>query len=270
MSFVTRPVLKWVFFLASFCLGGAQSWAASQPSVSIVSDIDDTVKLTHVNDPIDALRRTFGERRAFAGMSELYRAEISDEGELDFVSGAPAELRPLVELFLGQEGFPTHQLRIRDALGQPEIFQFKVREISRILDANPSRSYILIGDDTERDPLTLRTVAGSHRSQVAAFYIHKVRGLTGMPGEKPFYTALDIALQERAAGRLDSTGIQDVITRLENASIEDEVIPEFAACPPMAWLDRLNSSLGLQLDPSTTAAIHRFELRVQESCISRD
>ncbi|MCM2278738.1 MAG: DUF2183 domain-containing protein [Oligoflexia bacterium] len=219
--------------LLSFLSGLA---AQAAEGLRIISDVDDTVKVTHVGHPEMILRGTLW-LKLFSGMPGLYQ-ELAP-AELLFVSGSPRFLRKSIRRHLRNEGFPAFRIQTRDLFARPGIFEFKVARIARaISESEPSARFLLIGDDTERDPETYAEVMRRHPDRIAAVYIRKIRGRASLPGQLPFYTAMDIALREFDAGRLDLGGVlrvaQDLVS--DRRPPEENLLPDFAACPPRGWL----------------------------------
>jgi hypothetical protein len=55
-------------------------------------------------------------------------------------------------------------------VAQPE----KVKDISKVMDANPQQSFVLFGDSSHRDPEAYREIIQKYGSRVLAGVIHKV------------------------------------------------------------------------------------------------
>jgi hypothetical protein len=160
--------------------------------LSVISDIDDTIKVTEI--PAGAkvvVRNTFFRDFAAApGMAEMYQAMAS--ASFHYVSGGPWQLfKPLAEFFLGpQGGFPAgtfHMKNIRKNLlsadtwrdlralaGGDATFDQKVSQISEIMENFPARKFILIGDSGERDPEVYAHIRDHFPGQVQEIRIRDV------------------------------------------------------------------------------------------------
>lgn len=151
--------------------------------LSLISDIDDTIKETHVRDRKEMLANTF--RRDFkpvAGMPELYRRATQRGVVFHYVSGSPWQLyRPLSE-FRQARGFPPGSFHLKhfrltdstvlDLLGSQE--KTKLQAIEPILAAYPGRRFILVGDSGEQDPEIYGKIARRHPGQIVAIFIRNV------------------------------------------------------------------------------------------------
>ncbi len=157
--------------------------------LSILSDIDDTVKVTHVTDRRRMWETTF--YRPFAavpGMAELYR-RLTDPAagsgaSLHFVSSSPWHLyQPLAD-FLATAGFSPATLALK-------AIRLKDRTILNILQSGadtkrpvledflarfPKRRVILIGDSGEQDPEIYAEMARRFPSRIARIAIRNVTG----------------------------------------------------------------------------------------------
>ncbi len=139
--------------------------------VSVVSDIDDTVKETHIPaGATEVLHNTFFRRFvAAAGMADIYQA--MDGAVFHYVSGGPFQLyEPIAEFLFGTDaGFPSGTLHMKvipnhllslstwDAISHLLVnpnatFAHKKHEISQLMRRFPRRSFVLIGDSGEHDP----------------------------------------------------------------------------------------------------------------------
>lgn len=151
--------------------------------VSVVSDVDDTIKVTQVRDRAAMLRNTFC--RPFAavdGMAPLYVRWAARGASFHYVSGSPWQLyEPLTE-FAGLNGFPAGSWQLRDfrpksrqtleLAGPPAAHKRAVLE--PLLRQFPERQFLLVGDSGEQDPEIYGGLARQFPGQVRAIYIRDV------------------------------------------------------------------------------------------------
>ncbi|MFN0020438.1 MAG: phosphatidate phosphatase App1 family protein [Pirellulaceae bacterium] len=153
--------------------------------VSVISDIDDTLKHTQVLSRHSLLANTFlREFEPIPGMANLFR-EWSDQGAaFHYVSSSPWQLyRNLAGLF-ETEGFPEgsfHLLafRLRDHLMRKILMMRRSGKgsvIKGILQMFPERRFILVGDSGEADPEIYANIAQKFPRQVARVFIREVAG----------------------------------------------------------------------------------------------
>ena len=167
---------------------------------SLVSDIDDTVKVTHVPaGKKTVLRNVFlKEFRAAEGMRERYAQLVTGAGEnadmsFHYVSGSPWQLyHSLSEFLIEKERFPAgtfHMKNLRKNLFEPgaldSIRAFalggdlatldqKIRQITNLLIHLPRRKFILVGDSGEKDPEVYRAMRRMFPDQVQRIIIRDV------------------------------------------------------------------------------------------------
>ena len=162
-------------------------------SRSVVSDIDDTIKVSEVRDKDALLRNTFlREAEAVPGLAAVYRAWADAGARFHYVSASPWQLDDTLSRFMERAGFPagTHHLksfRWKDstffALFQdPEVYKRAILE--PLLRAAPGRRFVLVGDSGERDPEIYGALARDFPDQVDAIYI---RDVTGEPADADRY-----------------------------------------------------------------------------------
>lgn len=151
--------------------------------VSVISDIDDTIRISSIADRREMLRRVFVEPfEPVPGMAGVYQ-EWADRGAVfHYVSGSPWQLYPPLEAMMDAAGFPAGSFHLRFFRFRDEnVFsllesprRMKLETIGVLLDRFPDRRFILIGDDTEHDPQVYAALARDHPDQVIAIYIRHV------------------------------------------------------------------------------------------------
>jgi phosphatidate phosphatase APP1 len=171
---------------------------------SVISDIDDTIKITEILAGAKTVIRNtfFRDFAAVPGMAQMYR----DFGDAAFhyVSGSPYQLyRPLAAfLFNAETGFPegTFHLKtiptnllsasswedLQDLVGEHATFNQKIDQISEIMARFPGRKFILIGDSGEKDPEVYREIQKKFPTQVEEIRIRdlnipRLQGTTIIP-----------------------------------------------------------------------------------------
>ncbi|HEX6902201.1 MAG TPA: App1 family protein [Thermoanaerobaculia bacterium] len=176
--------------------------------ISVISDIDDTIKHSQVRDKVQlGLNTFFRDFRATSGMAALYKRWESGGGvTFHYVSGSPFQLYPDLVDFARKDGFPEGSFHLRkfrlkdrsvaEFFGDPMVF--KLRTIRPILDQFRDRRFILVGDSGEKDPEIYAQLA-SEFPNVAAILI---RDVTNEDLEAPRYDGLFSNLPERIERRV--------------------------------------------------------------------
>jgi hypothetical protein len=169
----SRIFMGQVFFLAD-------------AGLSVISDIDDTLKITQVRDRHATMRNTFlREFQPVPGMAEFYQTLArSNHAAFHYVSASPWQLyEPLAE-FVHTNGFPAGTFALKQFRWQDKNFfslflspeKYKPRVIEPWLQQFPARRFILIGDSGERDPEIYAALARKYPRQIARIYIRDVTG----------------------------------------------------------------------------------------------
>lgn len=156
--------------------------------ISVVSDLDDTIKESNVLDTRELMANTFlREFRAVAGMADIYRTwEARGDTVFHYVSGSPWQLYPALSAFLTRERFPAGTFEFRpfrlkdrsgyDLLGGALPLDFKIGAIERLMRAYPRRRFAFVGDSGENDPEVYSQLAVRYPDQVVAILIRDVTG----------------------------------------------------------------------------------------------
>jgi phosphatidate phosphatase APP1 len=154
--------------------------------LSVISDIDDTVKVTNVANRRELLANTFvREFRAVPGIVDIYRRWQEDpQTAFHYVSASPWQLALCLGGFLDAAGLPAGSMhlklfRLKDStpLGRlPSRKRSKRRAIEQIMDEFPNRRFLLVGDSGERDPEVYAAIARRRPEQVSGILIRQVEG----------------------------------------------------------------------------------------------
>jgi hypothetical protein len=150
---------------------------------SVISDIDDTIKITEVpSGKLTVLLNTFYRPFAVAPeMIEKYRG--FGDAAFHYVSGGPWQLyRPVSSFLIDKGPFPAGSFHMKHLSGNitspiktleslekfaatEGTFNHKVAQIKIIMGDFPGRTFILIGDSGECDPEVYREVKGTALGQ---------------------------------------------------------------------------------------------------------
>ncbi len=155
-----------------------------QNGLSVISDIDDTIKLTEATSRRQMLANTF--LRPFElveGMAELYRDWHAQGADFHYVSSSPWQLYQSLAQLCSDGNFPAGSMHLRYFRMRDEMFRRwrpvrnnkKVGIIAAILKWLPQRRYVLVGDSGEKDPEIYRFLAKRFPNQVVAILIRNLQ-----------------------------------------------------------------------------------------------
>ena len=157
-----------------------------EPSgISIISDVDDTIKHSNVGNRRDLFQNTFARRFVpVSGMPELYQSCTIAGAVFHFVSGSPWQLYEPLQEFCRAEGYPAgsfhlKRFRFREAarkLRKSPQKAYKRMAIEPILAAFPNRRFVLIGDSGEQDPDIYASFLREMPDQIIGVFIRAIRG----------------------------------------------------------------------------------------------
>lgn len=157
----------------------------------IISDIDDTIVVSHATNLLKVAYTTFTQnargRVAFPGVGALYRALQKGTQEAEFnpifyVSSGPWNLYDLLVEFMQLNNIPLGPILLQDyGLAEKQLISashrdHKLAQIRKILETFPDLPFILIGDSGQHDPEIYRKVLEEVPSRIKAIYIRDVTG----------------------------------------------------------------------------------------------
>ncbi|KAK7040705.1 hypothetical protein VNI00_009611 [Paramarasmius palmivorus] len=158
------------------------------------TDIDDTIKISNVLDKIKLAQTTLlDDPTPVAGMPELYAslAQTLNSPQFIYVSGSPFQLYPFLRDFIStsfaESRGPlflrnltiTDLSLILDSFSEDENakLEYKLSQIARIQRIYPQKSFLSIGDSTEKDPEIYAEAFKTHGEDfIRCIWIHLVDG----------------------------------------------------------------------------------------------
>jgi phosphatidate phosphatase APP1 len=151
--------------------------------LSVISDIDDTLKHSHVICKRTLLTNTFLRPfETIPGMASVFRRWWAAGAAFHYVSSSPWQLYEHLAHHLAVEGFPTgsfhlRHFRLRDHLMRRLMLMRrsgKLSVIRRIVRRFPERRFLLVGDSGEHDPEIYGALARRHSRQIAGIFIREI------------------------------------------------------------------------------------------------
>jgi len=156
--------------------------------IGIVSDIDDTIKLSNVTQKLNALRRLLFSNsyssEPIPGTAMLYqRLENRDgqaDGDITYISGSPFNLSPYIYRFMDFRTFPTGAIELKKwGFGKTddsplEQYAFKLSRLRQLFATYPQKSFLFFGDSGEKDPEIYRQIAQEFPGRVKGIFINNV------------------------------------------------------------------------------------------------
>lgn len=150
--------------------------------VLIVSDIDDTVKVTEVRDRKKMLQNTFLKSyEPVEGMSGLYRSWETEGADFFYLSASPWQLYEPLTRFLADADFPEGLMQMKTfdlPSGIKTIFDspgtVKIPALKKLMKSFPDRKFILVGDSGEMDPEIYGKIAAEYADRIAWILIRNV------------------------------------------------------------------------------------------------
>ena len=185
----------WLIFeaVSNYHTGTGKVQLIEPHGTSVISDIDDTIKITELPAGSGVVIRNtfFKEFEAAPGMPELYNGW--DDAVFHYVTGAPWQLYdPLTSfIFHDDQGFPRGSLHMKNLrknyfnlASWSDLRQLitnenmtkdqKIGQISSILEDFPEREFILVGDSGEKDPEIYRLIREAYPDQIKEIFIRDV------------------------------------------------------------------------------------------------
>jgi phosphatidate phosphatase APP1 len=158
-------------------------------SFGVISDLDDTVIQSRITSFLQAVRTVMlGNARTrlpFPGVAKFYQAlERGGDGArtnpIFYVSSSPWNIHDIIADFMDIQEIPRGPINLRDwdivlsALTSSRLGNFKEPVIKEILELYPTLPFVLIGDNSQKDPEIYRKILGEFPGRILAIYIRNV------------------------------------------------------------------------------------------------
>ncbi|MGK2933867.1 MAG: App1 family protein [Gemmatimonadaceae bacterium] len=161
----------------------------SSASFGVISDLDDTVIQSRITNFLQAARTLMlGNARTrlpFPGVAALYQAlrrggDGARHNPIFYVSSSPWNIYDIIVDFLDLQKIPPGPIMLRDwdielsALSSDRLRRHKEPLIREILDLYPALQFVLIGDNSQKDPEIYRSILDHYPGRILAIYIRNV------------------------------------------------------------------------------------------------
>lgn len=156
-----------------------------ETGVSVISDIDDTVKISEVRDKKKLLANTFlREFQPVVGMADAYQRWAAAGAAFHYVSASPWQLYDPIAGFFKDTGFPQGSLHLKQFRAKDSSFlslftdplAYKGPILRELLTQFPGRKFVLVGDSGEMDPEVYGSAYREFPAQVVGIHIRDVTG----------------------------------------------------------------------------------------------
>lgn len=159
----------------------------------VISDIDDTVKISNVLNKNALIRSTLlDEPKVVPGMPQLYATLASklDNPQFVYVSGSPFQLYPFLHGFIEKSydsargPIMLQNLTVFDpkdviefiASSSDTTYKHKMESITMLQSFYPNKKWMMIGDSTQKDPEVYGDILKKFPQMLQCVWIRKVDG----------------------------------------------------------------------------------------------
>jgi phosphatidate phosphatase APP1 len=168
--------------------GEGKLFVPHKTQYGFISDIDDTIMVSHSGTIFRRLRTLFTtnphSRKIFPDVSRHYHLLSLSNTTPDapnpffYVSSSEWNLYDYLNDFFSYNQLPKGAFLLNHIKRWTELLQTgktkhegKLIRVTRILQAFPNQRFILIGDNTQRDPVIYKAIAEKYTSRIHAIYI---------------------------------------------------------------------------------------------------
>ncbi|OZJ03747.1 hypothetical protein BZG36_03061 [Bifiguratus adelaidae] len=154
--------------------------------ISIITDIDDTIKVTNIPDGKEVILENtfFREATEVTGVSNIY-TKLAERGvAFHYVSNGPWQCFPMLQRFFEGYNFPAGSAHLRVINTEDFYTTISAKPGQHKLTQFPKRKFILIGDTGELDLEVYSQVYKLLPDQVLKIFIHDVSSARAVEADK--------------------------------------------------------------------------------------
>ena len=160
-----------------------KAYFSANRGISIISDIDDTIKDSDVLNTKNLLKQTFIEPFVAVDAMRDWYQRIAKNKTISFhyLSSSPIQLYPALQEFMDQEQFPKGSIHLRESTTWRSVVPIgkasenhKRQNIEKLLRVYPNRTFVLIGDSGEKDPEIYTEIMRDFPLQIQCIFIRNV------------------------------------------------------------------------------------------------
>ncbi len=290
MNYLCRAVAIAFFVLLSACSAFADSFL-------VISDIDDTIKISNARNTSSAVS-SVSSNDSFLAMAELYNGIYANaqnqndhslrlsnnECRFHYITGNP--FRSRIQTYLKEVGFPgcggLHTKSIFE-----DMFDFKYSTHLDVISSQPTQTVILVGDNGQIDPDVFQKLVedlSSDDRKVFSF-IHRIHTNDSTKfmdsNNNQFLTFFDLGLQLIELGVVDQVFLAQLFDRYVDVFEDDEhsdffkLLPEWSDCQGFgSYFEEIATAFeegqageGVdELDHSWRARLDRYQNFLDQNC----
>jgi phosphatidate phosphatase APP1 len=153
--------------------------------LSVVSDIDETIMVsftsTKVKRFLTTLFKTSQKRKVIPFTQQLYKQFNENKPRFFYVSKSESNLFPTISNFILYNKLPTGgffltpYLSFWQLLTEKKDRDFKLKKIRFLIENSPGHTFVLIGDDSQRDTEIYYELATRYKDKISDIYIRQTR-----------------------------------------------------------------------------------------------
>lgn len=290
-----------VFLLSANFIFALSALSASSQEISqrldnnteilVVSDIDDTIKLSHVLKTRSAIVRARDANSWFLGMNSLYQLINNDNPSIHFayISAAPEFALEGIHKQLLQNG----QFPLGDYIARTDFvssLNHKLNAIRELLNSRKPRKVIFIGDNGEKDPVVYNQISQEFKDQGIQFYtyIRMVYSKSNpeyadelqpiYPGQFVFVTPVELGVSLRQQSLISDASTEWLVDKLTDFILGETTtsrfgvlaFPSFLDCRGYQWPKSLQNNSSVRQLLGSNYLLKKFnslKKRVQTRCL---
>ena len=181
--------------------------------VSLISDIDDTIKRSNISAGArEIFRNTFVRDLAdltVDGVREWYNTMHAHGVSIHYCSNSPWQLFPVLASYFSIAGLPPGSLHLKQYSGMLQgifepVAERKKSTLNRLLKDFPGRRFLLVGDSGEADLEVYTDLAVANPGRILAVFIRDVTSPEQTTGY--FDQSFEAPLTSASTSRVQSAG----------------------------------------------------------------
>lgn len=227
------------------------SAAVARESMLVIANVEDTLKISHVQNFWDSLNYDTNNRKRYMGMIEALNVFANSNPSARFVyltRGTELVAGKVEREFLLNKKFPRGEFK---DFNKGPSSATRLADLRKLIQQSGAKKVIVLTHNGASDPVVFNTLAGEFKDVTFYQYIHVVYSTSAVteigtelfPNQTGYVTSVELLVDWQQKGFMDVTEAVKFASSLvgrittENSEVpsDEYAIPSFVNCDDFQW-----------------------------------
>lgn len=187
-----------IFFILIFATISVKS--QTYRNVIVISDLDNTYKITHSRFPPKDLWNIFFSQKTYTGMTNMFKKMQKNGAKIFFLSNQTKSPKRNIQKMFAKENIKPDSLILRKSILHSGK-KYKFNAIISIIKQYSDKNFILLGDNLAHDQEIYSIIQEKYPQRILQVYMRRITNKKIPKNQIIFKTTEDIIINEHRKGR---------------------------------------------------------------------